>query len=393
MQYSLLIFNPMKRLLTLSILVILAACGGKESESTDQKNILENLTYTIDTVVVDAGEDFLNLTYGLGRFNLTEDKSRLFFFENEPRNLVEVDLEKLKVLKKTEFEVEGPDGIGSYLSGLEIGPNGNLFLNSYSTFGVFGQNGKKLQDLKFFPSGIDSVLAKNNRTLYSRAVYDFETRQIYSQPTFQDAQDHILLILDSEAQSARSLPIPKMKIADDYSGTFTIESEGTTIMSFYAVASFFTFTRGKLILSNGGMSGIYSYDTNTEKLDFIDIQHQTVPNLMDFELIKNPTEVWQAKENQKNINQHINYMDLIWDDSREMYFRFGVKTFEGETQEDPTTYEYYLFAYDGDFKVLGETILDGIEGSFWSAFFKDGKLYTYVNINDELGFAVFTFDF
>lgn len=383
----------MKRLLTLSILVILAACGGKESESTDQKNILENLTYTIDTVVVDAGEDFLNLTYGLGRFNLTEDKSRLFFFENEPRNLVEVDLEKLKVLKKTEFEVEGPDGIGSYLSGLEIGPNGNLFLNSYSTFGVFGQNGKKLQDLKFFPSGIDSVLAKNNRTLYSRAVYDFETRQIYSQPTFQDAQDHILLILDSEAQSARSLPIPKMKIADDYSGTFTIESEGTTIMSFYAVASFFTFTRGKLILSNGGMSGIYSYDTNTEKLDFIDIQHQTVPNLMDFELIKNPTEVWQAKENQKNINQHINYMDLIWDDSREMYFRFGVKTFEGETQEDPTTYEYYLFAYDGDFKVLGETILDGIEGSFWSAFFKDGKLYTYVNINDELGFAVFTFDF
>ena len=26
-------------------------------------------------------------------------------------------------------------------------------------------------------------------------------------------------------------------------------------------------------------------------------------------------------------------------------------------------------------------------------FFKDGKLYSYVNAEDELGFAVFTFDF
>src|SRR5690606_36163216 len=233
---------------------------------------------------------------GLGEFRLTDDKKRLLFFESGPPKLVEVDLGNLKVLKKTEFEVEGPDGIGSYLSGLEIGPNGNLYINSYATIGIFGQNGKKKQDLKFVPSGIESALAENNRTLFSRAVYDFESRKIYSQPTFQDAQDHILLILDPETQSARSLPIPKMKIVDDYSGTFTVESGDVSMMSFYAVASYFTFFPGELILSTGAMSGIYRYDTDTEKLDFIDIQHQSVPNVMKIEIPKNLSDPKEATD-------------------------------------------------------------------------------------------------
>ncbi|SFT76436.1 protein of unknown function [Algoriphagus locisalis] len=383
----------MKRLLTVSFLALLSACAGKEPESTEQKNILENLTYSVDTLVVDAGEDFLNLSRGLGEFGLSDDKKRLFFFESEPPKLVEVDLENLKVLKKTEFEVEGPDGIGSYLSGLEIGPTGNLYINSYATVGIFGQNGKKLQDLKFFPSGIDSALAENNRTLFSRAVYDFDSRKIYSQPTFQDAQDHILLILDPETQTAQSLPIPKMKIVDDYSGTFTIESGGSSMISFYAVASFFTFFPGELILSTGAMSSIYRYNIQTEELAFIDIQHQSVPNVMKIEIPKNTSDPKEASDIQNKIFEHINFMEMLWDESRQLYFRFGLKTFRGETKDDPTTFEYYLFAYDRDFKVLGETKLNTIEGLLSKTFFKDGKLYSYVNIDDELGFAVFTFDF
>ncbi|MGX7835587.1 DUF4221 family protein [Campylobacter fetus subsp. venerealis] len=76
-----------------------------------------------------------------------------------------------------------------------------------------------------------------------------------------------------------------------------------------------------------------------------------------------------------------------------MYFRFGVKTFRGENQEDLSTYEIYLFAYDKDFNVLGETKVEDMKEVPSTYFFKDGKLYSYINIEDELGFEIFTFNF
>ncbi|EAZ81737.1 hypothetical protein ALPR1_00810 [Algoriphagus machipongonensis] len=76
-----------------------------------------------------------------------------------------------------------------------------------------------------------------------------------------------------------------------------------------------------------------------------------------------------------------------------MYWRFGKKTFEGKEKGDPRTFEIYLFAYDEDFHVLGETKLDELKTMPSTYFFKDGKLWSYVNVEDELGFAVFTFNF
>jgi len=50
-----LIFDVMNRLFSILFLIILASCAGKESESTESVNILDNLTYSVDTVVVDPG--------------------------------------------------------------------------------------------------------------------------------------------------------------------------------------------------------------------------------------------------------------------------------------------------------------------------------------------------
>jgi hypothetical protein len=44
-------------------------------------------------------------------------------------------------------------------------------------------------------------------------------------------------------------------------------------------------------------------------------------------------------------------------------------------------------------ELVGETLVNDLKSIPESAFFKDGKLWSYVNVDDELGFAVFTFDF
>ena len=92
-------------------------------------------------------------------------------------------------------------------------------------------------------------------------------------------------------------------------------------------------------------------------------------------------------------SSQIGFEKLLWDDSSKRFFRFGRKLLPKENDEDPTKAELYLFAYDADLKLIGEKFLEDVDQIPSSPFFKDGKLYSYVNVEDELGFAVFTFNF
>ena len=372
----------MKNLLKILPIAVLLSCSGKGEEVST--NILENLTFTVDTVMVDAGEELLNLSGGIGRKSLTEDKRQLWFFESG-KKLVQVDLDRLTVVGRAQFEEEGPDGVGGNISQITIGPNGNLYINGSSGPGIYHQAGKKLQSLRFVPSGLDSTLAGNRHAIFDNSVYDFDTQKIYSHPSFTDAQDYILLILDPKTQSAKSLPVPKMRIVDDYSAT---QSFGDG-MGFYAVGNFISLLPGAIVLTTPAMSGFYRFDLDTGTLEFIDIQHRDHPNTMEIELNRNANSAGEMFENQKKIWEHINYMELMWDESGEMYFRFGLKSLMNP--DSPSSFENYLFVYDRDYKVLGETKLEGVNTYIGTSFFKDGKLWSYVNVDDELGFAVFDF--
>ena len=50
-----------------------------------------------------------------------------------------------------------------------------------------------------------------------------------------------------------------------------------------------------------------------------------------------------------------------------------------------------LTVFDEEINQIMET--EVLVDPFSKKFFKDGKLYSYVNVEDELGFAIFTFDF
>ncbi|WP_373400733.1 DUF4221 family protein [Algoriphagus halophilus] len=89
----------------------------------------------------------------------------------------------------------------------------------------------------------------------------------------------------------------------------------------------------------------------------------------------------------------VGFDKFLWDDQREQYFRFGYQLIPQEDPKLEKKSEVFLFVYDKNLNLIGETQLDNVEYRFESPFFKDGKLWSYVNVEDELGFAVFTFDF
>jgi hypothetical protein len=386
---SLLNFKTMKKLFYLLLIPLIFSCGNGSSEKAESGNILENLTFTVDTVLIDSGDDIFILSSGLGAKVLNQDKSKLLFFENEPLNLVEVDLNNLKLVRKTPFQKEGPNGIGPYGVRFQLGPDGDLFVKGYRTQGIFNTRGELIESLQVVPEGIDSELANNLHLLYDNPVFDFENNRIYAQPSSEETGKNQLFIIDPISKELRIESIPEMKAVKDFIGTLVADG----MIDFFWVDCDMYIENRQLLLTVSSMSAIYRFDLMTDSLEFGDIQHQNFPNRMALSVNNSPVDEAEFNEDRKKVFEHLNYMEPRWDETREMFLRLGRKTFLGEKRGDPSTFEVFLFAYDQDFNVLGETKIEGLKQVPGSYFWKDGKLWSYVNVEDELGFAVIDFKF
>jgi len=367
------------------------SCGKESSEKAESGNILENLTFTVDTVLIDSGDDIFILNSGLGGKALNQGKSKLLFFENEPLNLVEVDLNDLKLVHKTPFQKEGPNGVGPYGVRFQLGPDGDLFIKGYKTQGIFNTRGELVESLNVVPEGIGLDLANNVHQLYENTVFDFENHRIYSQPSTEGRRKYELFIIDPITKELRIESIPEMKAVKEFIGTLVVDG----MINFFLVDSHMYIENRQLMLTAGAMSAIYRLDLMTDSLEFVDIQHKNFPNRMAFSVNNSPVDEAGFNEDRKKVFEHLNYMEPRWDETREMFFRLGRKTFTGEKPGDPSTYTYevFLFAYDQDFNVLGETKIEGLTQVPANYFWKDGKLWSYANVEDELGFAVIDFKF
>lgn len=50
----------MKKLLAISLITLISACGGEQTKNEEERNVLENLEISVDSLVVDpAGEIFM----------------------------------------------------------------------------------------------------------------------------------------------------------------------------------------------------------------------------------------------------------------------------------------------------------------------------------------------
>lgn len=380
----------MKRIIPILFLFAFASCGKKSnSENSESENILENLTYSVDTLVIDSGQEIMAIAAGFFTpFAPTQDKSQLLVFESSSSTLDLVDLEENKLIRKIPYEKEGPNGVGTYVQTLQSLSDSNFFLHSNEKIGIYDYAGQQVKNLKITPSGIDHSISENYYSLYQNTKITLDQKFLTSFPGEMMNEKKEMMIMNIDKEEAKLIGLPEMDISSKFRAVY-MESGGGMYVEPYQV----TEHGGKLYITCGTISSVYEYDPQTDSLRFIPVNHTITPNSKSGEIINTPNSGDEWWSEYRKIVGQITYQNLIWDESRGIFLRLGRKIALGETRQDPSSSELFLYANDSNLKVLGETKLEGLDESPRIYFFKEGKLYSYVNVEDELGFAVFTFDF
>lgn len=379
----------MKKLLPFLSLIFLASCGGKDNaENAGSVNILENLTYTVDTVVVDPGEEMFNLRETwLGPFYVSPDQKKLFRYDYSQRLFNKVDLDGLRLLTNYKFEPEGPNGI-NYVASFQFFGDEYVFLPDSRNPGIFNYEGELVESFDLKPESIKGLEKLDQITqMGGEIIWDYTNKKLI---TVQNGpfQDSIRLVMvEPEISTGKTLKIPEMEFAKKFDILWLGENSGSISGEYFSMSKI----KEKIYISTTASSSIYIFDPKTEDLTYVPIEHRTLPNKKTGEVKNEVKEEKEFREELRKTLGQISYQKLFWDEPSKRFYRLATKTILGENKDDPSSTEVYLLLYDENLKPIGEALFE--KNEIRSYFFKDGKLYSYVNVEDELGFAVFTFDF
>ncbi len=379
----------MKKALVALLAVAAFSCGENKSEDQTPQNVLEDFSFSSDTVIVNPGDEIFNLVWGLQLSDISADSKKLYLLDGTNQTVSEIDLDGLKLLHKIQFEKEGPNGIGSYPGGFQVLSDGNFLISGFQASAIFSPSAEKIRDIKFLAENIDSLSKDLESGAYFGLLATEDRRHFLSLPGnfFEGARD--LLRADFSDVKGKMIDIPAMDLASEMrivlksAQSMMVATENFELQDLHGLA----------VVSSSATSDIYVYDYSIDSLRLVSYTHSLVPNRKEK---RARAEVESENEFQQEWAKHqeqIGFHKFFWDEQGQRYYRFASKSIPKPNPVAEAKSEIFLLAYDEDFGLIGETRIEELSKVPEYPFFKDGKLWSYVNVDDELGFAVMDFRF
>lgn len=382
----------MKKLSLFILSVIIFSCGEKESSEAGAFNMLENFSFTVDTVVVDPGEEIINLSQRSRLASTDESKTYFYLLDSKAGHVNKVNLDELKLEEIIPFEKEGPNGIGtSFHIAAKVLPGEDFLFTSFRESGIFSREGKLIKNLQFKPEEmkIEGLDEAESRSLLNQLILTKDQKTVFSLPSNYLKGKAKLVRIDLENSSGEILETPAFDIVEDYS--IIHDSEGRVSISPQAI--FMQEIGDHIYISTQPTNKIYKYDFPADSLTLVAFDFTIVPNQKEIPIQNKVSSMEEFQSQMEKANTQIGFDRLIFDEENNRFYRFGrIYEPKKEGQEGISKAQVFLFAFDDQLNLIGETEIPELDQVPTFPFFKDGKLWSYVNVEDELGFAVFTFN-
>jgi hypothetical protein len=131
------------------------------------------------------------------------------------------------------------------------------------------------------------------------------------------------------------------------------------------------------------------YDTEMDSLFFRSYDSQLTANhkLKNYQLQHESDESFDEEYNR--FLQEINFLAPFWDEKNQIFYRFSYQQIPTEDKINAELkWKVFLTALDKDLNLIGEIYVPQLTKVPAKHFSKDGKIWIFENIKDELAFQV-----
>ncbi len=376
----------MRLLAGIAFLMIFQACSQNQEKA---QTVSDQIRISLDTVLVDSGEEFLFLQDQLYSSSLSEDKNYLFNFN--PQNFIveKIDLNQLKLEKRIQFEKEGPNGLSLNYPRFSILPGNNFLFWTYHFYKIFDQNSLMIKDME-----LDKISAEylGNTEYYPGTLFQDKNNSNRLIAFIFHGESGSLLILDFDLkdQTFEKIELPELEKLNDF--RVKLLYEGTPAGD-YGPRVYTLNINGQIIISNTAFNEVQIFDLEKDSLY---MKSWNTHLLADKKSYVPPKEAErtsdQLREIIKKTEEDLNYRSFFWDQKNERYFRFSEKKHFAEELTDfgtsSTGADVFLSVFDMDLNLIAEAQIPELPHSIGVHFVKDGKIWMYENIDDELAFVI-----
>ena len=365
-------FKPilMKNLLMVFTIVLLFSCGSK----TDQKVDFSQMTFSLDTVMVDSKDEILDLKSGLWTSDFSEEKKYLYNFSSNDHSIEKINMDLLEYVERFPFEKEGPNGIGDYIGLIQYLPKERFYINSFLQNGIFNLQGQKVDNLNFKYEELQGDSLPIQQRLTYGFVFDNKPKQIFA--VFRDwlSNKTSFGIIDADKKTFLNKPISEYDFLKDF--TTVLNGDQGFPIAFLGPWVWANKENEMIIIGNNASSDLYTYDLKTDSLSFKTFESKLTANRKTGTYPAEATSKEEFDILNRTFGEGITFMNPVWDPTEQVYFRFSYlqefKEVDSKSLNDKAV--IYLSILDQDFNLVSETIVDVLDKRPNFHFVKDGKI-------------------
>lgn len=368
----------MKKLAVLFLLPLIFSCGGTSSENAESGNF----KVSIDTVLIDAGDQLIFHQSGLSHTSLSNDQKKLYIFS--PRDQIQIiDLESRKLEEIIPTQKEGPLGTGMSYA-IHLDQTGRLIFLGFSEVRFFSSD---LSSMDLYRIGSESLTGLDPSDVFGvNTKMAADGKDFYIIYENSERLPQGLARISFENKQVKKIPFDIASKVQPY--IYSLVMDGR-LMSRGHDGLFLELIENQLLLSTPYSNEAILFDLEKSTVTIKKFHSELTQDSKPIPVKTEGGSFSELQNLRQEAQKSVTFGPFIFDKKSQRVYRFS-QDLDREIG-DSLVFKSILTVFDQDFNQLveQEVSVDPLSKKF----FKDGKLWSYVNVADELGFAVITFDF
>jgi len=363
--------------------LIIVSCGKQDRNSPTGYS---SLSFSLDTLVVNPGEDIIDLSSGIWNSTMNKDNSILYNFSQNRHQLEVIDLNSLTLVDKIKFDKEGPNGTGSYLITINMDSNDDLYLTNFQQTGVFNLQGEKIRAYKLRNEKFHGDSLLDTEEISPDFLVSNDGNTLYGLISSITKNGYALGVLDYKNKTLKRHDLKDFEKTQNFNLTYQSEGGLSIRVQSVIIQEF----KQKYIISNSIFNTVAMYDPHTDSITYHSYDSKLTENAKKGTYKTTVESIEEFSKEIDRLSQEIHFVAPVWDQQNGVFYRFSYKVLpkDDKSEENPIDkLVVFLTVLDDSFNIIGEALVPQLTKRPGKHFVKDGKIWMYENIEDELGFV------